>query len=79
MFTDDFQWNNARVIVLLTLMSVLLAAFVAVQILLPRTATIPPRIVKQRSIIAGFWATLCIGASQYIIGKITALVIETHD
>ena len=66
--TDSEQWNNARIIALLTLMGVLLLGFVAVQILLKRTATIPPRIFRRRSIFAGAWATLCVGASQYIFG-----------
>ncbi|KAM0110768.1 hypothetical protein ACP6JB_003555 [Aspergillus fumigatus] len=59
-------WNNSRIIVLLTLMGVLLLGFVAVQILLTRTATIPLRIFSRRSIFAGVWATICIGASQYV-------------
>jgi hypothetical protein len=50
-------------------MGVLLVAFVAVQILVPKTATIPPRIFKQRSIVAACWATICVGASQYIYGR----------
>ncbi|RHZ58908.1 hypothetical protein CDV55_105826 [Aspergillus turcosus] len=63
---QTYAWNNARIIALLTLMGVLLLGFVAVQMLLPRTATIPPRIFKRRSIFAGAWATLCVGASQFI-------------
>lgn len=47
-------------------MGVLLLGFVAVQILLTRTATIPLRIFSRRSIFAGVWATICIGASQYV-------------
>ncbi|GFG21253.1 putative HC-toxin efflux carrier TOXA [Aspergillus udagawae] len=63
---QKYAWNNARIIALLTLMGVLLLAFVVVQVLLTRTATIPPRIFRRRSIFAGAWATLCVGASQYI-------------
>ncbi|KAF7180228.1 hypothetical protein CNMCM7691_009395 [Aspergillus felis] len=63
---QKYAWNNARIVALLTLMGLLLLAFVAVQILLTRTATVPPRIFRRRSIFAGAWATLCIGASQYI-------------
>jgi len=37
-----------------------------VQIYKPDTATVPPRIFNQRSIIAGSWATLCIGAQMMI-------------
>lgn len=50
-------------------MAVLLVAFVIAQALLPKTATIPPRILKYRSVTAGFWSTICIGSSQYIYGK----------
>lgn len=71
-FANYLQWSNGRIIALLTLMGVLGIAFVAVQILLPGTATIPPRIFKQRSIAAGCWATTCIGASMYIYSKSTA-------
>lgn len=74
--TDCLQWNSGRIIALLTLGGVLLVAFAAIQVLLPKTATIPPRIFKQRSIAAGCWATICIGASQYIFGTHTT---RTHN
>jgi hypothetical protein len=51
-------------------MAVLLIAFVVVQVMLPKTAMIPPRVFKkQRSVAFGLWATLCVGCSQYIYGK----------
>src|SRR2546421_11433711 len=50
-------------------MAVLLVAFVLVQIFLPATATLPPRIFKQRSVISGFWQTLGIGSGNYIFSK----------
>jgi hypothetical protein len=40
---------------------------------MPKTATIPPHIFKQRSILAGFWATVCIGSQMMIFGKTTPL------
>ncbi|KAH8435300.1 MDR family MFS transporter [Aspergillus melleus] len=63
---QSYAWNNGRIIALLTLMGALAIGFIAVQILLPETATMPPRICKQRSIVAGCWATICVGASSYI-------------
>lgn len=48
------------------LAAVLLITFVLVQIFKPDTATVPPRIFVQRSIMAGFWATFCIGAQMMI-------------
>jgi hypothetical protein len=59
--------RNGRIIALLVLAGVLLIGFIASQILKPKTATIPPRIYCQRSILAGFCATFCIGASMMIM------------
>ncbi|KAI1776008.1 putative MFS aflatoxin efflux pump [Hypoxylon cercidicola] len=61
-----YPWNNGRIIALLTLGIALFIAFAAVQVLMPTTATIPPRIFKQRSILAGNWATICIGAHMIV-------------
>lgn len=63
---SKYAWSNGRIIALLVLAGVLLIGFVAVQILKPETATIPPRIFCQRSIAAGFWATFSIGSSMMI-------------
>lgn len=68
------QWSNGRIIALLVLAGVLLIAFVCVQIFKPKTATIPPRIIKgQRSIMAGMWSTTCHGASMMIISTLLLL------
>ncbi|CAJ2508054.1 Uu.00g092400.m01.CDS01 [Anthostomella pinea] len=61
-----YPWSNGRIVALLTLAGVLLISFVLVQAFMPETATVHPRIFKQRSIIAGFWATVCIGSQQTI-------------
>ncbi|EXJ80874.1 hypothetical protein A1O3_07161 [Capronia epimyces CBS 606.96] len=63
---QKYAWSSGRIITLLTVMGVLLVAFVAAQILLPKTATIPPRLLKQRSVAAGLWTIVCVGSSQYI-------------
>ncbi|TPX12187.1 uncharacterized protein E0L32_007073 [Thyridium curvatum] len=56
-----YAWSDGRIIALLVLAGVLIIGFIMVQILLPKTATIAPRIFKQRSILAGFFCTLCLG------------------
>lgn len=63
------QWNSAVVVALLILAFVLLAIFIAVQILLPDTATVPPRILSQRTMISAFLVVFCIGAHMMIFGK----------
>ncbi|CAK7239686.1 MAG: hypothetical protein STHCBS139747_001121 [Sporothrix thermara] len=62
----SYAWSDGRIIALLTLAAVLLVAFVVVQIVLPDTATVPPRIFVQRSIMAGVYSTLCVGAQMMI-------------
>ncbi|PSR90761.1 putative MFS aflatoxin efflux pump [Coniella lustricola] len=64
---STYTWSNGRIIALLVLTGVLFIGFIAVQILFPATATIPPRIFCQRSIIAAFCVTFCMGASMMLI------------
>lgn len=64
----EYAWNSPRIIALLVLGIVLMIGFILVQIYMPKTATIAPRIFKQRSILAGFWATICIGSQMMIFG-----------
>jgi MFS family permease len=59
-----YPWSNARVIALLTLCPVLFAAFIAEQLWKKETATIPPRIIKRRSVGAGMWLAFCNGSSM---------------
>jgi hypothetical protein len=60
-------------------MGITAIAFIATQILLPRTATLPPRIFKHRSIIVGAWATTWVGSSMYIFSKSTAQIFPQCD
>lgn len=56
---STYAWNNGRIIALFVLFGVLMMAFVSVQILMPETATIPARIITQRSILASTIFTFC--------------------
>ncbi|KAJ3568998.1 hypothetical protein NPX13_g6231 [Xylaria arbuscula] len=61
-----YAWNDRRIIALLTLGIFLGIVFILVQAFMPKTATIPPRIFKQRSILAGFWSTIVLGSQMMI-------------
>lgn len=61
-----YPWSEGRIIALLVLGGALLISFVFVQIFKPDTATVPPRIVKQRSMIAGLWVTFSVGSQMMI-------------
>jgi hypothetical protein len=57
-------------IALLVMASVLFLSFGLVQVYLPRTATLPPRVIKQRSIIAGMISSFCVGSQQMIFSEL---------
>ncbi|KAH0833590.1 putative HC-toxin efflux carrier TOXA [Fonsecaea pedrosoi] len=48
-----YAWSNARIIVLLILSGILFSIFVYLQHVFQENATIPPRIIKTRSVAAG--------------------------
>lgn len=56
-----YPWNNVRIIILFVLSGVLAIAFAAFQIWRKDDATIPPRIILQRSIASGTVFSLCVG------------------
>ncbi|OJJ51442.1 hypothetical protein ASPZODRAFT_148720 [Penicilliopsis zonata CBS 506.65] len=56
-----YSWSDGRIIALLTVVIVLLIAFISIQILRPKTATVPPHIFIQRSILARFWVSCTVG------------------
>lgn len=59
-----YPWGSWRIIVLLVFFSVLLVGFIAMQYLHRHTtATIPSRIITQRSVFFGCIYTFCIGSS----------------
>ncbi|AEO57279.1 hypothetical protein MYCTH_2303238 [Thermothelomyces thermophilus ATCC 42464] len=61
-----YPWNDGRIIALLVLAGILSAAYVAVQAIFTATSTIPGRIIRQRSIASGLWATVCINSASFI-------------
>ncbi|KAI1799957.1 major facilitator superfamily protein [Daldinia bambusicola] len=62
-----YPWNNARIIVLLVLCGVLCIIFVGVQAWKKEGASIPPRIIKQRSIIAAIWYGFFNGSGMIVL------------
>ncbi|KAK3699473.1 MFS sugar transporter [Vermiconidia calcicola] len=70
---SQYEWSNGRIIALFVLFAVLLAVFVAIQFWKKDYATVPPRILKQRSIAAGAWFSAALGASFFAIKGTTAV------
>ena len=61
-----YPWSNGRVIALLVLFGVLLIIFIGIQFWKQDNATVPPRILKQRTVAAGAWFSAMLGASFFI-------------
>ena len=61
---STYPWGNGRIIALLVLFVVCILVFIGIQIWKGETATVPPRIVTQRSIAAGMWSQFCVGAAM---------------
>ncbi|RYP48531.1 hypothetical protein DL768_005610 [Monosporascus sp. mg162] len=58
-----FGWDDARIIVLLVLFIALLAAFGWRQHRLQENATLPPRILRMKTVLAAAWFGSCVNAA----------------
>ncbi|KAJ7124545.1 major facilitator superfamily protein [Mycena epipterygia] len=64
---STYSWNSGRIIALFVVFGMLTLVFIGVQIWKQDTATVPPRILKQRSIWSGAWFSLFQGATFFIV------------
>lgn len=62
-----YPWESPRIIVLLVLCGAFCILFVGIQIWKREDATIPPRIITQRSISASVWFSFCNGAGMMML------------
>lgn len=59
----QYVWSNGRIIAPFVVAGVLIIAFIGLQIWGQENATVPPRIIKQRSVAAGAVFTTCTGGA----------------
>ncbi|KAJ7152948.1 major facilitator superfamily domain-containing protein [Mycena filopes] len=64
---SKYPWSDGRIIALFVLFGVFISIFAAIQIWKQDMATVPPRILKQRSILSGSFFALCLGSSFFIL------------
>ncbi|KAB8237661.1 MDR family MFS transporter [Aspergillus alliaceus] len=64
---STYPWNSSRIIALFILFGVLILLFATVQILKPETATIPARVVTQRSMICAAFYTFFVASSMMLM------------
>jgi hypothetical protein len=62
-----YSWGDGRIIALFVLFGLLFIGFVTVQIWKPETATIPRRIISNRSIIGGMLFVFCLASAMMIL------------
>lgn len=62
-----YAWSNARIIVLFILAGILLSIFVVIQFRSGDNATVPIRIIKQRSIASGVYFSIVSPGSMFVI------------
>lgn len=62
---STYAWSNGRIIALFVLFGVLLIAFIGVQVWMGEDATVPVRIIKQRSVASGTFYSTCVGAAFF--------------
>ncbi|KAL9580305.1 MAG: hypothetical protein Q9212_004575 [Teloschistes hypoglaucus] len=64
---STYAWSNGRIIALLVIFGVCACIFIAVQAWKGDMGTVPPHIIKQRSIAATFWFSFCNGGAMQIV------------
>jgi len=64
---SKYSWSNARIIVLLVLFGLLAIGFSIVQVWKQENATLPPRILKYRSVTAASFFAFCISGAMTLV------------
>ena len=63
---SKYEWGNWRIILLLVFFGVLISLFIVVQCWKKDNATVPPRILKQRSMACVSWFAIMLGGSFFV-------------
>ncbi|KAK4500278.1 hypothetical protein PRZ48_008467 [Zasmidium cellare] len=63
---SKYPWSNGRIIALFVVFAVLLVIFIGIQFWKKDNATVPPRIIKQRSVAAAAWFGATLGAAFFV-------------
>ncbi|KAJ7764880.1 DHA14-like major facilitator [Mycena metata] len=64
---SKYPWSDGRIIALFVLFGVFISIFAVIQVWKQDMATVPPRILKYRSILSGSWFAICLGSSFFIL------------
>ena len=64
---SKYPWSNGRIIALFVVFGVLVSIFTAIQFWKQDNATVPPRILSQRSMASAAWFAFCLGGSFFVL------------
>lgn len=57
-----YEWSSWRIILLFVVFGILIITFIVIQIVKGDMATVPPRILKKRTVWTASWFAFCLGA-----------------
>lgn len=63
---STYSWSDGRVIALFVVFGVLCIIFIGIQFWKGESATIPPRVIRQRSVAASAWFGISLGAAFFL-------------
>ncbi|KAF9760704.1 hypothetical protein IL306_004178 [Fusarium sp. DS 682] len=64
---STYPWGNWRIILLFVLFALTAVVFAVVQVKMPETATVPAKVITQRTMLACAWAMLFVGGGMMIV------------
>lgn len=62
---SKYPWSDGRIIALFVVFGVLIIIFVAIQLWKQDNGTVPPRVMKQRTVASASWFGACLGAAFF--------------
>ncbi|KPM36233.1 hypothetical protein AK830_g10331 [Neonectria ditissima] len=63
---STYAWSSWRIVLLFVLFGLTAIAFCTVQVMMPETATVPLRIIKQRTMLAGAWVMFFLAGAMML-------------
>lgn len=64
---STYPWGNWRIILLFVLFALTAFIFALIQIKMPETATVPAKVITQRTMLACAWTMLFVGGGMMIV------------
>ena len=71
---SKYAWKNGRIIALFVIFGILIIPFIIIQFIVGDKATLPPRIVKQRSVAFATWYAFSMG-STFLVRPLSGKVV----